>query len=527
MKSELNNKKYPVPVIDLFAGPGGLAEGFSSVLSEGARVFKIKLSVEKEYDPHKTLQLRSFCRQFEPGYLPEEYYEMLRQPDEMRREKKIDSLFIKYPSQFNDSKAEAWQATLGSTHFPPEMIDKRISKCLAGYSNWVLIGGPPCQAYSLAGRSRVGGISEEDHRIYLYKEYLRIIAVHQPAVFVMENVKGLLSAEISTGKVFNKIIEDLRNPSIIFHGSLSRKYRIYSLVKEVVKTNSDYLIKSEFYGIPQKRHRVILLGIREDIDIIPPVLKARKMVSLQSVIGNLPVIRSGLNRRSSGFVFNGDKKMRQYLSVTDSPQLWEKYINQFKQEILQWNGLTEFPDTGLVYSPEYETGAEYLPVASLLDDKHPLKSWYNDPRFTGITHHKSRSHLTDDLFRYMFAAIFSSTLKRFPRLSDYRKYSSRLLPDHENASSGIFNDRFRVQMPLIPASTITSHISKDGHYFIHYDSSQCRTLTVREAARIQTFPDNYLFRGSRTSQYHQVGNAVPPFLAKQIGEIVFQVISQI
>ena len=137
----------------------------------------------------------------------------------------------------------------------------------------------------------------------------------------------------------------------------------------------------------------------------------------------------------------------------------------------------------------------------------------------GVCNHESRSHIRQDLFRYLFVSCFAKVNGRSPKLSDF---PNSLLPKHLNAKGGKFADRFRVQLYGQPSKTVTSHISKDGHYFIHPDSAQCRSLTVREAARIQTFPDNYFFCGPRTEQFHQVGNAVPPLLAKQIAKIVFK-----
>ena len=527
-KSKDQEFKSQIPVIDLFAGPGGLAEGFASVYNETEPVFEIKLSIEKEINAHKTLELRSFCRQFPKGQLPEEYYEILEESDLKKRVKRIGFLYQKYQEEFNQAQKEAWLAELGNENFPPDLVDFRIREALGkNNKNWVLIGGPPCQAYSIVGRSRNRGISSEDKRVFLYREYLRIIAMHQPAVFVMENVKGLLSAKLQGEKIFQLIVRDLKNPASIFKLTNSKKYKIYSLVKTQISQDKDYLIKSELYGVPQNRHRVILLGIREDLNIVPETLQRKRKLALESVIGNLPKIRSGLSRKFISSSDGNGKRKRIYKLLNDGPDLWEKYINSFKDMIFKWNDFNQLDTRDRIISPETGVGAEYLNISSVFSSNHPLKSWYEDSRLYGITHHQSRSHLVEDLLRYIFSGIFSINEKRFPRLSDFEKHSDRLMPDHGNASSGKFEDRFRVQLPDAPATTITSHISKDGHYFIHYDPSQCRSFTVREAARVQTFPDNYLFCGSRTSQFHQVGNAVPPYLAFQIAEIVKEIIKKI
>ena len=163
------------------------------------------------------------------------------------------------------------------------------------------------------------------------------------------------------------------------------------------------------------------------------------------------------------------------------------------------------------------------PVSRKLPDS--LASWllHDIPR--KVLNHESRGHIPGDLGRYFFSACWAKAYRDtehvIPRANDF---PACLAPAHVNWKTGNFADRFRVQARGRPATTVTSHISKDGHYFIHPDPAQCRSLTVREAARIQTFPDNYYFEGSRTQQYVQVGNAVPPFLARQLASIVWKLL---
>lgn len=512
--------KNPIPIIDIFAGPGGLGEGFSAFKTEkGEPIFKIKLSIEMDEFAHKTLELRAFFRQFTMGSVPSEYYDYLK--------KKIsrDQLFKKYKHEASSAKKEAWKATLGEE--PQNSVRTRITEALNGVANWVLIGGPPCQAYSLVGRSRMRGENPwkyaKDHRHHLYKQYLRILADHQPPVFVMENVKGLLSSSrTKTNKqnTFDLIIRDLKQPlKAKRKGSSSPlSYQLFSC--SIKRTDdkledTDFVVRSEEYGIPQARHRVIILGIRSDLfKAAPEVMKKNTPVSINDVIDDLPKLRSGLSKEP------------------DSAEKWREAIRTIAADSKWFNALPFDLKQAIIESveriePNLTKGAEFMPTTTSPAKREQL-DWYLDGSLDGVCNHESRTHIRKDLQRYFFASVFAKVNGRSPNLDDFPK---ALLPKHSNIKNKIgttiFNDRFRVQVSGKPSTTVVSHISKDGHYYIHYDPLQCRSLTVREAARLQTFPDNYLFEGPRTQQYHQVGNAVPPLLAKQIAGIVFRVLENL
>lgn len=514
-----------IPIIDLFAGPGGLGEGFSRH-SKGNIKFKIVLSIEKDPHAHKTLELRAFYRQFEKNDVPLEYYDYLE--GLITREK----LFDTFPQQAKQASEEAWLHELNNGDI--DKVRRRSRKALDKLrtKHWVLIGGPPCQAYSIVGRARMKNHKKDfdkDDRNYLYQHYLRLVAHLGPSIFVMENVKGFLTATAKGEQIFEKVLNDLEFPGQAVKELDKKKkvptrheYDIYSLVKKqelfedeegihVKKLKpQDYIIHCEKYGIPQKRHRVILMGIRKDLDPrVSALLIKQKPLLVKKVLNDLPAVRSGIT------------------DTEDTPENWRKAIGELIESSLfkevDKKTRKEIKETFNLFKKNMNRGSNRVKKNGTIINKK-LSNWYEDKFLKVICNHESRSHMKSDLWRYFFSTCYSKAHGKSPLLTDYPK---ELLPNHKNATpdNTKFLDRFKVQMGELPASTVTSHISKDGHFFIHHDPKQCRAWTVREAARIQTFPDNYFFEGNRTEQYKQVGNAVPPYLAYQIASIVAKILN--
>jgi DNA (cytosine-5)-methyltransferase 1 len=506
----MRSDRPSIPVIDIFAGPGGLGDGFSAFQVNGNQPFRICLSVESNSFAHETLRLRSFFRHFRRDQVPEEYYSFVR--GEIGHE----DLFEAHPSEAEGAQRETWLAELGRVR--DHLVDSRIREALTGRADWILMGGPPCQAYSIVGRTRTGGIRADDHRVYLYQEYLRIVARHRPAIFILENVPGLLTARVLGELIFPMLLEDLQNPARLGY-RLAPRYRLYSAVTPVRDQGidrwpdfkpADFLVQCEKFGIPQRRRRLIVIGVREDLDFVPcPLTSHGNTVEVKDVLYGLPRLRSGLSREEDsaeswlcglrGFLSNG------YGDAAETcPEVCERM-----RAMLSTIGV-----------PRAGRGGPF--VRGRIACRY-RSDWFVDERIGGACNHEARPHMRSDLSRYLFVATFGAVHGRSPELRDFPE---KLLPNHQNVREAgkekYFDDRFRVQIDTEPAATVTSHLKKDGHYFIHPDPRQCRSITVREAARIQTFPDNYFFCGPRTSQFEQVGNAVPPLLAVQLAKIVWE-----
>ena len=502
-----------IGVVDLFAGPGGLGEGFSSLNIDGWHPFKISISVEKEASAHRTLTLRAFLREYreQHGCLPKDYIDFhageIPEPDWSH----VD------PECWALAKEEARALELG-TEEAARIVDQAIERSKALFSETVLIGGPPCQAYSLVGRARSRGmegyVPEDDHRHFLFREYIRVLDKLRPAAFVMENVKGMLSSTVESRRVFEMLMEDLSS----LGADDGQKYELRAIRIENHMARlenalqpSDFIVRAEQFGVPQRRHRVIIIGVRSDLaDRIPhaQIEVTDSRASVANALDNLPRLRSGLSRR------------------LDEIDAWRETVRNFALRLAQLNDepklaalredfLSITGDLGADFS--LSRSARALPP-SYGRGNSALARWLECDELKAVAQHETRGHMPSDLGRYLFAAVFGRVHGFSPKASDY---PAMLAPEHRNWHTGIFNDRFRVQLENQPSTTITSHISKDGHYFIHPDPTQCRSLTVREAARLQTFPDDFYFLGNRTQQYVQVGNAVPPLLANQLAELIY------
>lgn len=544
--NEGSNNFIDLPVVDIFAGPGGLGEGFSRA------GFKIDLSIEKESVACDTLRIRKFFHLMSKDVEKKDYFRFLR------GEISLGHLKESFPEIWLKAENSVLKAELGNADDAPKIYSK-IKKIVERHGDFILLGGPPCQAYSIAGRSRRLGIGKEayseleigkstnedkkrekarlfyeDERHLLYLEYIKILSKFKPRFFIMENVKGILSAkkamDTPKDKIFEDIISGLKNPSNILSENNNSKENVYQLrslsnppkldlLNEVIYDPRDFVIRCEDYGVPQKRHRVIILGARSEINIESQFLeKSYKKKTVRDALEKMPKLRSSVSKTTSKDTFDN----------------WANTIRSEYDQLLSGAtdkdiNLEEIVKSIQSLEKDLTRGSKYIKKKTVRPPKGTLEHWYYDKRNKGWIQHETRSHIASDLARYLFCSAFALKRGRSPKLTEWQGNLDKLKPRHANIeitgvdnklTTSSHNDRFKVQVWDQPSSTIVSHISKDGHYYIHPDPLQCRSLTVREAARLQTFPDNYFFSGNRTEQYHQVGNAVPPFIAWQIAKLL-------
>ena len=324
-----------------------------------------------------------------------------------------------------------------------------IDKAVAGRSVDVIVGGPPCQAYSTAGRVRDSKGMASDPRNFLFESYVRILEYYRPKFFVFENVTGLLSAKVNGKPILPSIMK-----------ALGTAYKVISDPAILVHNTADY-------GVPQIRKRVIIMGVRKDIDnkdvidLYNDVLKThwnpetesesrkglKKFISVKEAIGDLPPVEPGEDASTDTYNYPCD--------------------NAFLKRI----------------------GSAGI---------HPLMD------------HIARKHNALDRERF---AVMIRNRWTFGQLR-------KEMPQYEHEHARVFDNSYVVQWWDLPSKTILAHIHKDGFQFIHPDGGQTRSFTVREAARIQSFPDDFEFAGSRGEKYKQIGNAVPPLFAEALAKSI-------
>lgn len=440
--------------VDLFAGCGGLSEGF---IQAG---FDVVAQVEMDRWACETLRTR---------HLYHELYRIRKRclyNKYLREEVSRDNILDSFPHIKDSISHSVIQATLGREGTNEVLERIEASKRLHGVSKVnVLLGGPPCQCYSLVGRARDPFRMENDKRHYLYKYYLEILEQLKPDFFVYENVPGLFTAKARGNDIFKKILSDFTK--------LNPPYEITPPLEKIYIQPRSYILNSADFCIPQKRKRIILIGYKKSLEY--------KNINIKNVFTKLQE-KAILNRKKGYYTVDD--------AIGDLPRLvpgegednwWGTYENEDGQDLKSYQ----------------------------------IKMKNGSP---GVINHRARKHMKSDRARYKFFIEHHINGNKSATLKDLIRERPDLIPEHKHLDK--FLDRFKVQWWNHPSSTITAHIGKDGHYYIHPDISQCRSFTVREAARCQSFPDNFKFEGPRTEQFKQVGNAVPPKLAKVIGKII-------
>lgn len=399
--------------LDLFAGAGGLTEGFMQTgkYEEVAAVEWLKPQVD-------TLRHRLKEKW---GYLDS------------------NETVMHFDIQREEELFKGWVDTKFGTSMG---LDYYVNKA-NGVD--IVIGGPPCQAYSVAGRIRDEKGMKDDYRNYLFEHYLGVVSRYSPKLFVFENVPGMLSAKPGGFPVTELVREAFS-----------------SIGYEITEDLKSALINAKNFGVPQSRKRVIIIGVRKDIisrklniqemlkdfyQNILPTFQSESEISVQEAIGDLEqfVPVSDLARPN-------DKNVYKALSNSGKIVSWQKprYHNKRDMEIFQ------------MLAKDIETGKEVYTNSKIL---------------------------------------------------------SKIYEEKIGSKSPIH--RYHVLRKDKPSTTIIAHLYKDGNRFIHYDSNQARTITPREAARLQSFPDDFEFIGSQGATYQMIGNAVPPKLAESIAKAVY------
>ncbi len=462
--------------IDLFCGAGGLGEGFSKA------GFSPLYCIDNDRWSLETCKLRKIYWFLSERNRLDLYYDFIKNSSAKFA---VVSLTDSNPDlrNYTDAIMSGHDLSIDTISHTIREIEDSINYNKVSEVD-VIVGGPPCQAYSFAGRSRLRSPVNaknnrlirqhlEDSRHHLYEAYLYLVNKISPRVFVYENVPGLLTAKSVRGRVIRIMMRDFLE--------MSPRYRIIPLIKKIKQQENlfpnnskdikTYVVNASDYGVPQNRKRIIFIGVREDI-------LSKDEEILNEFWDSIDSHRNGLCPNV-------------YEAISDLPTLIHGTGNDFYSEM------------------HYKTGRPYKYTESLRDRK-----------LNGVLNHFARKHWSKDLERYRWCAEYVQEENRNPTLNDLPDH---LKPYHRNQQS--FIDRFKVQMADTAASTITAHISKDGHYYIHYDATQNRSLTVREAARLQSFDDNYAFCGPRTHQFRQVGNAVPPLLSRIIAQGIKKILA--